>query len=159
MTARDPLANRLAQLNEYIKSMQKQLMMEETAPERMYENAYTKLQEVETEFSKVMRAEDYYEQKLRLQCAQPHERSPSTPEPTNAEKKIDINTETATAIDDDTSIQIEPTNHTAGTTKRKTAPMTASRRSKSSSNKRRKMHKKGTMERLQNEKMIQSDWE
>jgi hypothetical protein len=60
LTAKDPLANRLAQLNEYIESMQKQLMMKETAPEE-YEKADTKLQEIETEFSKVMRAEDYYE--------------------------------------------------------------------------------------------------
>jgi hypothetical protein len=131
LTARDPLANRLAQLNEYIESMQKQPMMEETAPDRIYENAYTQLKEVETEFSKVMRAEDYWEQKLRLQCAQPHGRSPSTPEPTNAENEIDTkeNTEAATAIDDDKSIQNEPTNHTAGTTKRKTAPITAPKRS------------------------------
>jgi hypothetical protein len=74
LTARDPLKNRLAgQLNEYIGSVQKQLMMEETAPEEEYEKAYTKLQETETKFSKVMRAEVYYEQKL-LQCSQPHER-------------------------------------------------------------------------------------
>jgi hypothetical protein len=72
---------------------------------------------------------------------------------------IEENTETATAIGDDNSIHNEPTNHTAGTTKRKTAPITAPKKSKSSSNKRRKMHKKGTNERLQTEKVIQSDWE
>jgi Holliday junction resolvasome RuvABC endonuclease subunit len=37
LTAKDPLANRLTQLNEHIRNMQKQLMMEETAPEEEYE--------------------------------------------------------------------------------------------------------------------------
>ncbi len=55
LTAKDPLANHLTQLNEYIGSMEKQLMLEETAPEEEYENVYAKLQEIENEFSKVMR--------------------------------------------------------------------------------------------------------
>jgi len=75
LTAIDPLENRLAQINEYIKSMEDQLLIEPASEDHKdLSKAYSKMQEVESEFSKVMRAEDYFEQKLRAQCAQPHER-------------------------------------------------------------------------------------
>ena len=149
LTAKDPLENRLTQLNEYIASMQEQLMVERTEPERDYEKAYTKLHEIETEFSRVMRAEDFYEQKLRIQCSQPHvyadeDRTSDTTTPNSIEggleTQVDIHN-TIGAQDVNTKKNIE-TDHNGGKTKRKTVPHTTHKGSKPSSNKRRKLIKK-----------------
>ena len=75
LTAIDPLENRLAQINEYIRSMKLQLLMEPTKYQEDFTKAYAKLEETETEFCRVMRAEEYFEQKLRAQCTQPHTRT------------------------------------------------------------------------------------
>ena len=108
-----------------------------------------------------MRAEDYYEQKLRIQCSQPHERYPNAQEPPNAAEgqntKEDLGA--ATEIEDEQAISSEPTNRTAEIAKKTTVPVMAPRTNKSSANKRRKMHKRSLKERLQTEVTIRNDWE
>jgi hypothetical protein len=55
----DPLENRLAQINEYMRSMEVQLLMGPTKYQEDFTKAYVKVEETETEFCRVIRAEEY----------------------------------------------------------------------------------------------------
>jgi hypothetical protein len=149
LTAKDPLENRLAQLNEYIGSMQEQLMIERTEPEQEYGKVYAKLHEIETEFSRVMRAEDFYEQKLRIQCSQPHtyadeDRTSEATASKNTESGVESQESpngTIEAQDEHSTTNIK-TDHDQRKTKRKEVAHITTKEGKSSSNKRRKLLKK-----------------